>query len=200
MSASGATRLGLLISAVGASIFLQNAVMFIAGAREKVYMTYAVFPRAWRFTVAGVSVSVLVVVIASIAVVMMIGSTARQRTGLAARSVRWQDREMAAVMGIDVALIGADVLHRVRSRWRGGRADRVLLYAGGFHMGYAGTEGIHRGVAAVPAMRGAMLGRIDSRVVESMAVIHQSAFKVATSHGHHRCSLPARRPARLRHC
>jgi branched-chain amino acid transport system permease protein len=35
----GATRLGPLISAVGASIFLQNAVMLIAGAREKVYMT-----------------------------------------------------------------------------------------------------------------------------------------------------------------
>src|SRR3954469_139414 len=32
----GATRLGPLISAVGASIFLQNAVMLIAGAREKV--------------------------------------------------------------------------------------------------------------------------------------------------------------------
>src|SRR5262249_19060045 len=43
----GATRLGPLISAIGASIFLQNAVMLIEGARGKVYMTYAVFPRAW---------------------------------------------------------------------------------------------------------------------------------------------------------
>ena len=45
----GATRLGPLISAVGASIFLQNAVMLIAGRAQKVYMTYVVFPRAWRF-------------------------------------------------------------------------------------------------------------------------------------------------------
>jgi branched-chain amino acid transport system permease protein len=35
----GATRLGPLISAVGASIFLQNAVMLTQGARMKVYMT-----------------------------------------------------------------------------------------------------------------------------------------------------------------
>src|SRR5262249_32300570 len=50
----GATRLGPLISAVGASIFLQNAVMLIAGAREKVYMAYAVFPRTWRFSIGGI--------------------------------------------------------------------------------------------------------------------------------------------------
>src|SRR5689334_14530116 len=67
----GATRLGPLISAVGASIFLQNVVMLIAGAREKVYMTYAIFPRTWRFSLGSVSISVLVVVIASIAVAMM---------------------------------------------------------------------------------------------------------------------------------
>jgi branched-chain amino acid transport system permease protein len=41
--ARGATRLGPLISAIGASIFLQNAVMLSQGARGKVYMTYAVF-------------------------------------------------------------------------------------------------------------------------------------------------------------
>src|SRR6478752_10702480 len=69
----GATRLGPLISAVGASVFLQNAVMLIAGAREKVYMTYAVFPRAWRFSLGGINVSVLVMVIAGIALAMMLG-------------------------------------------------------------------------------------------------------------------------------
>ena len=41
----GATRLGPLISAVGASIFLQNAVMLTQGARMKVYMTNLLFPR-----------------------------------------------------------------------------------------------------------------------------------------------------------
>ena len=40
----GATRLGPLISAVGASIFLQNAVMLTQGARMKVYMTEPAVP------------------------------------------------------------------------------------------------------------------------------------------------------------
>ena len=43
----GATRLGPLISAVGASIFLQNAVMLTQGARMKVFMTRLLFPRTW---------------------------------------------------------------------------------------------------------------------------------------------------------
>ena len=51
--ARGATRLGPLISAVGASIFLQNAVMLSQGARMKVYMTNFLFPRGWRFEVFG---------------------------------------------------------------------------------------------------------------------------------------------------
>jgi branched-chain amino acid transport system permease protein len=42
----GATRLGPLISAVGASIFLQNAIMLTQGARMKVFMTGLLFPRS----------------------------------------------------------------------------------------------------------------------------------------------------------
>ena len=52
----GATRLGPLISAVGASIFLQNAVMVTQGARMKVYMTSLLFPRGWRIQVDRKSV------------------------------------------------------------------------------------------------------------------------------------------------
>src|SRR5215216_5774275 len=79
----GATRLGPLISAVGASIFLQNAVMLSQGARMKVYMTNFLFPRGWRFEVFGVSVSVLLLVVAAVALVMMWGLHALvQRTAL----------------------------------------------------------------------------------------------------------------------
>ncbi|HEX8374688.1 MAG TPA: branched-chain amino acid ABC transporter permease, partial [Geminicoccaceae bacterium] len=52
----GATRLGPLISAVGASIFLQNAVMLTQGARMKTYKTFVLFPRGWSFDVLGVRV------------------------------------------------------------------------------------------------------------------------------------------------
>ena len=56
----GGTRLAPLISAFGASIFLQNAVMLTQGARMKVYMTNLLFPRTWRFDIFGVNISVLV--------------------------------------------------------------------------------------------------------------------------------------------
>jgi ketosteroid isomerase-like protein len=58
----GATRLGPLISAVGASIFLQNAVMLTQGARMKVYMTGLLFPRSWYINIAGVRITALVMV------------------------------------------------------------------------------------------------------------------------------------------
>src|SRR5207245_10368755 len=63
----GATRLGPLISAVGASIFLQNAVMVTQGARMMVYMTSLLFPRGWRIQVAGASISALVIVMIMVA-------------------------------------------------------------------------------------------------------------------------------------
>src|SRR5206468_6232525 len=69
----GATRLGPLISAVGASIFLQNAVMVTQGARMKVYMTSLLFPRGWRIQVAGASISALVIVMIMVAGLMMWG-------------------------------------------------------------------------------------------------------------------------------
>ena len=69
----GATRLGPLISAVGASIFLQNAVMLTQGARMKVYMTNLVFPRTWRFNLFGVNVSVLLIVIVAVVAAADVG-------------------------------------------------------------------------------------------------------------------------------
>src|SRR5262245_62522843 len=71
--ARGATRLGPLISAVGASIFLQNAVMLTQGARMKVFMTGLLFPRTWTFDLGGVSVSVLVLTMTGGALLMMWG-------------------------------------------------------------------------------------------------------------------------------
>ena len=101
----GATRLGPLISAVGASIFLQNAVMLTQGARMKVYMTNLVFPRTWRFNIVGVNVSALVIVIVAVSLLLMWGldraGPAHDASAASIRAVA-EDREMAAVMGIDV--------------------------------------------------------------------------------------------------
>jgi branched-chain amino acid transport system permease protein len=185
----GATRLGPLISAIGASIFLQNAVMLIAGAREKVYPTYAVFPRTWRFSILGVNVSVLVVVIACLSLVMMLGLTwLVQRTWLG-RSIRAvaEDREMAAVMGIDVWRVVA-LTFCIGSALGGAAGVLMGFYYTqvNFYMGYA--AGLKAFTAAVLGgignIRGAMLGGLILGVVESLAVTFiNPAFKDAIAFG-----------------
>jgi len=181
----GATRLGPLISAVGASIFLQNAVMLIAGAREKVYMTYAVFPRAWRFSLGGINVSVLVMVIAGIALAMMLGlNWLVQRTWLG-RSIRAvaEDREMAAVMGIDVWRVVA-LTFCIGSALGGAAGVLVGFYYTqvDFYMGYsAGLKAFTAAVlGGIGNVHGAMLGGLILGVVESLAVTFiNPAFKDA---------------------
>src|SRR5258705_7454358 len=103
----GATRLGPLISAVGASIFLQNAVMLTQGARMKVYMTNFLFPRSWRFSIFGTSISVLLVVMVVVAVAMMWGLHVLVQRSTLGRSIRAvaEDREMAAIMGVNVGQV-----------------------------------------------------------------------------------------------
>jgi branched-chain amino acid transport system permease protein len=171
----GATRLGPLISAVGASIFLQNAVMLIAGAREKVYMTYAVFPRSWRFSLGGINVTVLVLVIAGIALAMMLVlNWLVQRTWLG-RSIRAvaEDREMAAVMGIDVWRVVA-LTFCIGSALGGAAGVLVGFYYTqvDFYMGYsAGLKAFTAAVlGGIGNVRGAMLGGLVLGVVESLAI------------------------------
>jgi branched-chain amino acid transport system permease protein len=171
----GATRLGPLISAIGASIFLQNAVMLTQGARMKVFMTNLLFPRTWRFTVAGVSVSVLVVVMIALSALLMWGlHLLVQRTTLG-RSIRAvaEDREMAAIMGVNVRRVIA-VTFFLGSALGGAAGVLVGLYYTqiDFFMGYsAGLKAFTAAVlGGIGNIRGAMLGGLILGVVESLAV------------------------------
>jgi branched-chain amino acid transport system permease protein len=171
----GATRLGPLISAIGASIFLQNAVMLTQGARMKVFMTNLLFPRTWRFSVAGVSVSVLVLVMIAIAALLMWGlHLLVQRTTLG-RSIRAvaEDREMAAIMGVNVRRVIA-VTFFLGSALGGAAGVLVGLYYTqiDFFMGYsAGLKAFTAAVlGGIGNIRGAMLGGLILGVIESLAV------------------------------
>jgi len=183
----GATRLGPLISAIGASIFLQNSVMLTEGARMKVLATYRVFPRDWRFDILGVNVSVLVLVIAGIAGIMMWGLNAIvQRTTLG-RSMRAvaEDREIAAVMGVNVWGVVATTFF-VGSALGGAAGVLVGLYYTqiDFFMGYsAGLKAFTAAVlGGIGNIRGAMLGGLILGVVESLAsTLINPAFKDAIS-------------------
>ena len=179
----GATRLGPLISAVGASIFLQNAVMLTQGARMKVYMTNLLFPRTWRVQVAGVNISVLVVVMMGVALLMMLGlHLLVQRTTLG-RSIRAvaEDREMAAIMGVNVRRIIA-ITFFLGSALGGAAGVLVGLYYTqiDFFMGYsAGLKAFTAAVlGGIGNIRGAMLGGLVLGIVESLAVTFVNpAFK-----------------------
>jgi branched-chain amino acid transport system permease protein len=171
----GATRLGPLISAIGASIFLQNAVMLTQGARMKVYMTSLLFPRTWRFQVAGVSISVLVLVMVGVAALMMWGLhvlVQRTNLGRAIRAVA-EDREMAAVMGVNVRRVIASTFF-LGSALGGAAGVLVGLYYTqiDFFMGYsAGLKAFTAAVlGGIGNIRGAMLGGLILGLVESLAV------------------------------
>ncbi len=171
----GSTRLGPLISAVGASIFLQNAVLLIEGARMKVYMTSFLFPRTWRIVVGGVSISALVLVMVGVALLMMGGLfQIVQRTTLG-RSIRAvaEDREMAAIMGVNVRRVIA-VTFFLGSALGGAAGVLVGLYYTqiDFFMGYsAGLKAFTAAVlGGIGNIRGAMLGGLVLGLVESLAV------------------------------
>jgi branched-chain amino acid transport system permease protein len=171
----GSTRLGPLISAVGASIFLQNAVLLIEGARMKVYMTSFLFPRTWRIVVGGVSISALVLVMSGVALLMMVGLfQIVQRTTLG-RSIRAvaEDREMAAIMGVNVRQVIA-VTFFLGSALGGAAGVLVGLYYTqiDFFMGYsAGLKAFTAAVlGGIGNIRGAMLGGLVLGLVESLAV------------------------------
>ena len=185
----GATRLGPLISAVGASIFLQNAVMLTQGARMKVYMTNLLFPRGWRFNFLGVSVSALLIVMVVVAAIMMWGLhvlVQKTRLGRAIRAVA-EDREMAAVMGVSVNnVIGATFF--LGSALAGVAGVLIGLYYTqiDFVMGYsAGLKAFTAAVlGGIGNIKGAMLGGLILGIVESFAVTFiNPAFKDVIAFG-----------------
>jgi len=170
----GATRLGPLISAVGASIFLQNFVMLTQGARMKVYMTNLVFPRTWRFNIFGVNVSALVIVIVVVSLLLMWGLVALiQRTSLgrAIRAVS-EDREMATAVGIDANRV-VGLTFFLGSALAGAAGVLVGLYYTqiDFVMGYsAGLKAFTAAVlGGIGNIKGAMLGGLLLGVIESLA-------------------------------
>jgi branched-chain amino acid transport system permease protein len=170
----GATRLGPLISAVGASIFLQNFVMLTLGARMKVYMTNLVFPRTWRFNIFGVNVSALVIVIVVVSLLLMWGLVALiQRTSLgrAIRAVS-EDREMATAVGIDANRV-VGLTFFLGSALAGAAGVLIGLYYTqiDFVMGYsAGLKAFTAAVlGGIGNIKGAMLGGLLLGVIESLA-------------------------------
>jgi branched-chain amino acid transport system permease protein len=171
----GASRLGPLISAVGASIFLQNAVMLTQGARMKVYMTNVLFPRSWYVQIGSLRVSALVLVMVGVALLLMWALNTlveRTTTGRSMRAVA-EDRETAAVMGVNVRRV-ISLTFLLGSALGGAAGVLVGLYYTqiDFFMGYsAGLKAFTAAVlGGIGNLKGAMVGGIVLGLIESLAV------------------------------
>ncbi len=97
-----APRLAPLLTAIGVSFMLQNAIQSIFGPSQKT--TPRLFPSGAGFTIFGAYVSAVTVFIFVIALVLIFALQAfiaRTRLGRAMRSTA-QDREAAQLMGVNI--------------------------------------------------------------------------------------------------
>jgi branched-chain amino acid transport system permease protein len=170
-----APRIVPLISALGASFFLQNAVLLVAGARYRTYSTGLLIPRAWTVSWLGATLSftrVLVMVVALLLMGALQYLVRKTWLGRAVRAVA-QDREAAAMMGVDVDRV--IVLTFFIGSALGGAAGVLVgvLFTQVYHyMGFtAGLKGFTAAVAGgIGSIPGAMLGGLFLGLVESIGV------------------------------
>jgi len=166
-----APRLAPLISAIGVSIFLQNAVLLWVDSKAIPFP--AVFPVRQVVTFGGASINSLQLLIVGTSIgLMFVLDTfiSRTRLGKAMRATS-QDREAAGLMGIDINRIIALTFFI---------GPALGAVAGVFHGMYYGTvvfnmgfiPGIKSFTAAVLGgignVRGAMLGGFVLGIVESL--------------------------------
>ncbi|HVO21628.1 MAG TPA: branched-chain amino acid ABC transporter permease [Anaeromyxobacter sp.] len=179
-------RLNAVVSALGASIFLQNGLMLVYGARYQVYPD--VLPQT-AFSILGLHVPVLRVgvVLASVAMMAVLYFfVQRTRLGAAVRAVAI-DPDAARLMGIDVNKI--IMLVFVIGPALGGAAGLLVgLYYGqiSFTMGWtygmkAFTAAILGGIGNIP---GAMLGGLLLGLIEALGAAYLSmAWRDAIAYG-----------------
>ena len=169
-------RMNLLLSALGVSIFLQNAVLTFQGAKTRVFHVSSLIPESFRvFHIGNVVISfsrILVIFISFSLMALLTILVKKTKAGKAMRATA-QDLEAATFMGIDVDRI--IVLVFVIGSALGGAAGTLvgLLftqvdYYVGFQAGLKGfTAAVLGGIGSIP---GAMLGGLLLGLVESLAV------------------------------
>jgi branched-chain amino acid transport system permease protein len=173
----GAPRLVPLISAIGASIFLENAAQLLFGAQRRDYANPDVLARGSGWTIPVGSGTVVVtytgVLTIALSVVMMIGLyllVKRTRLGRAMRAVA-ENKPVAELMGIDVDgvisrtfIISGALAGAAGVMW--GIHLGLVYYFVGFVPGIkAFTAAVLGGIGNIP---GAMLGGLFLGVVEAL--------------------------------
>ncbi len=167
-----ANRLSAVVSALGASIFFQNAVMLIYGARFYVYPDF--LRPDFTVNLFGLDVPGVRLMVISASVLLMLALWAfiqRTRTGAAIRAVAI-DQGAARLMGINVDRV-ISLVFFIGPGLGGAAGLMVGIYYGqiDFTMGWsyglkAFTAAILGGIGNIP---GAMLGGLLLGVIEALA-------------------------------
>ena len=172
-----APRLSAVVSALGASIFLQNALMLVYGARVQVYPESILPDAAFRF--GGVYIPLIRIIVVATSVVMMLALylfVQKTKIGTAIRAAAI-DQGAARLMGIDVNRVITIVF--VIGPALGGAAGLLVGLNYGqvnFTMGWiygmkAFTAAILGGIGNIP---GAMVGGLLLGVIEALAAAYLS--------------------------
>lgn len=173
----GAPRLVPLISAIGASLFLQNSAQLILGPGKRIYTNPRILDRAagWQLTISGEAVTVpytaVLTLLLTLGLMVMLWFLVKTtRFGRAMRAVA-ENRQTAALMGIDVdevigrtfALSGA-LAGAAGVMW--GIHNGIIFHFVGFIPGIkAFTAAVLGGIGNIP---GAVLGGLMLGVIESI--------------------------------
>jgi branched-chain amino acid transport system permease protein len=169
-----APRLIPLISAIGASFFLEYAIRGLYGSGFQAYPEFEIFKGKWALLGIGILRTQAVVIVASVLLMAALYAfVMRTKTGTAMRSVS-EDIEVAALMGINV-----DRIIVITFAIGGAAAGAAgVLYAlvfkqvhffMGFYPGIkAFTAAVLGGIGNIP---GALLGGMALGLIESVAPI-----------------------------
>jgi branched-chain amino acid transport system permease protein len=173
----GAPRLVPLISAVGASIFLENAAQLMFGAQRRDYTNPTVLERGigWNLIVGGKTViltytGVLTIVVSIITMVGLYLLVKRTRLGRAMRAVA-ENKSVAALMGVDVdgvisrTFIISGALAGLAGVMWGVHLGLVYHYVGFIPGIKAFTAAVLGGIGSIP---GAMVGGLFLGLVEAL--------------------------------
>ena len=169
-------RLSAVVSALGASIFLQNALMLVYGARYQVYPD--ILPQT-SVSLLGQEIPVMRLAVVAVSLAIMAALylfVQKTKTGTAIRAAAI-DQGAARLMGIDVNGV-IRLVFVIGPALGGGAGLLVGLYYGqiSFTMGWiygmkAFTAAILGGIGNIP---GAMVGGLLLGVVEALAATYLS--------------------------
>ncbi|HEU5098246.1 MAG TPA: branched-chain amino acid ABC transporter permease [Roseiflexaceae bacterium] len=170
-----APRIAPLISALGVSFFLQNAVLLILSANYRTMRTEVLLPPRLGIDIGPARVSAvrLLVIVGALALMIALNALVRRtRLGRAMRAVAI-DREAAGMMGVDVdrVIVATFFIGSALAGAAGvlvGLAFTQVWHYMGFAAGLKGfTAAVLGGIGNIP---GAMLGGLLLGLTESLAV------------------------------